>query len=54
VFCTSLGHPADFAEEAFTRMLANSVCWATGSPLPSADEKIATWTIERADKKPKK
>ena len=54
VFCTSLGHPADFGQESFTRMLVNSVCWATGKPLPAADEKITTWTIERADKKPKK
>lgn len=54
VFCTSLGHPADFAQESFTRMLVNGVCWATDTQLPAADETITTWTIERADKKPKK
>ena len=54
VFGTSLGHPADFGQENFTRMLVNGVCWATDKPLPAVDEKITTWTIERADKKPKK
>jgi type 1 glutamine amidotransferase len=54
VFSTSLGHPADFAQESFTRMLVNSVCWATGQPIPPADQRITTWKIERADKKPKK
>lgn len=54
VFGTSLGHPADFGHESFTRMLVNSVCWATDKPLPAADDEITTWTIERADKKPKK
>ena len=54
VFGTSLGHPADFAEEPFNRMLVNSVCWAVDKPLPDGDEKITTWNIERVDKKPKK
>jgi type 1 glutamine amidotransferase len=53
-FYTSLGHPGDFAEESFTRMLLNSVCWAVNKPLPKADDKISTWKIERADKKPRK
>ena len=53
VFSTTFGHPADFAEESFTRMLVNSVCWAVDKPLPAADEPITTWNIERADKKPK-
>ena len=51
VFATSLGHTGDFAEESFTRMLVNSVCWAVDQPPPGAEEKIATWAIERADKK---
>jgi len=51
VFGTSLGHPGDFAEEAFTRMLVNSVCWAVDRPLPGADVAISTWQIGRADKK---
>lgn len=54
VFGTSLGHPADFGEESFTRMLVNGVCWAVDRPMPGADETITTWTIERADKKPRK
>lgn len=53
VFGTSFGHPGDFAEESFTRMLVNSVCWAVDKPLPDADTKISTWNIERADKKPR-
>lgn len=51
VFGTSFGHPGDFAEPSFTRMLVNSVCWAVNKPLPGADEQITTWNIERADKK---
>jgi type 1 glutamine amidotransferase len=51
VFGTSLGHPADFAHEVFTRMLVNSVCWAADKPVPPAADKIATWNIQRADKK---
>lgn len=53
VFGTSFGHPADFAHAVFTRMLINSVYWAVEKPLPSADEKISTWQIDRADKKKK-
>jgi type 1 glutamine amidotransferase len=51
VFSTTFGHPADFAEEAFTRMLVNSACWAVDKPVPAADEQITTWTLERQDKK---
>ena len=54
VFSTSFGHPGDFAEEAFTRMLVNSVFWAVDKPVPGADTKISTWKIQRADKKEKK
>ncbi len=54
VFGTTFGHPGDFAEESFVRMLVNSVCWAVDRPLPDADEKITTWNIKRADRKPKK
>ena len=53
VFGTSLGHPGDFAERAFTRMLVNSVCWAVDKPLPGADAKISIWQFERVDKKKK-
>lgn len=50
VFGTSLGDPGDFAEESFTRMLVNSVCWAVGKPVPGANVKISTWTLKRTDK----
>ena len=53
VFGTSLGHPADFSEASFNRMLINSVCWMTGKPIPGAGAGISTWEIERVDKKPK-
>ena len=51
VFGTSFGHPGDFAEESFVRMLVNSVHWAVGREVPGKDANISTWTIERADKK---
>jgi len=54
VFGTSFGHPGDFAEEAFNRMLVNACHWAVGKELPGADEAITTWRIERADKKKRK
>jgi type 1 glutamine amidotransferase len=54
VFGTSFGHPGDFAEESFNRMLVNACHWTVGKNLPGADDKITTWEIERADKKPKK
>ncbi len=50
VFGTTLGHPGDFAEESFTRMLINGVCWAVDKPLPTADQVVSTWQITRADK----
>jgi len=53
VFGTSFGHPGDFAEESFNRMLVNACHWAVDKELPGADEKITVWKIERADKKKK-
>ena len=53
-FGTSFGHPGDFAEESFNRMLVNACHWAVDKELPGADEKITTWKIERADKKKRK
>ena len=53
VFGTSFGHPGDFAEESFNRMLVNAGHWAVEKPLPPADAKITTWKIERVDKKKK-
>ncbi|MDA7657386.1 ThuA domain-containing protein [Verrucomicrobia bacterium] len=53
-FYTSFGHPGDFAEASFNRMLLNAICWSVDHPLPSKDAKINTWQIERVDKKPRK
>ena len=52
-FYTSFGHPGDFAEESFNRMLLNAICWSVDHPLPAKDAKINTWKIERVDKKKK-
>ena len=51
VFGTSFGHPGDFAEESFVRMLVNAVHWSVDRPMPGAAEKVSTWKIERVDKK---
>ena len=40
-FYTSLGHPDDFANPAFVRLLANGIHWATGLP-PREDISIET------------
>jgi type 1 glutamine amidotransferase len=50
-FYTSFGHPGDFAEESFNRMVVNAVHWGLELPVPAADVKISTWKIERGDKK---
>ncbi len=50
-FYTSFGHPGDFAEASFNRMLINAVHWGVDLPVPPADAKISTWEIERVDKK---
>ncbi len=54
VFYTSFGHPGDFAEASFNRMLINAICWSVDHPLPAADARINTWQIERVDKKKKR
>lgn len=54
VFGTSFGHPGDFAEESFVRMLLNAAHWSVDRPLPGADVKVSTWQIARVDKKPRK
>jgi hypothetical protein len=53
VFGTSFGHPGDFAEASFNRMLLNSFHWAVDKPVPGAETIIETWNIERVDKKKK-
>lgn len=37
VFGTTLGHPGDFAEESFVRMLINAIHWAAGKAPPGPD-----------------
>ena len=32
IFYTSLGHPQDFTEESFRRLLANALFWTAGEP----------------------
>jgi nicotinamidase-related amidase/type 1 glutamine amidotransferase len=34
VFYTSLGHPDDFSNPAFRRLLLNGILWAIGQPIP--------------------
>ena len=34
VFYTSLGHPQEFADEHFQRLLLNGIYWAAGRPVP--------------------
>lgn len=34
VFYTSLGHPDDFSNPAFRRLLLNAVLWSVGQPIP--------------------
>ncbi len=34
VFYTSLGHPTDFGQPAFRRLLLNGILWAMGEPIP--------------------
>jgi type 1 glutamine amidotransferase len=36
VFYTSLGHPKDFEDEAFRRLLINAIQWALNRPMPAA------------------
>lgn len=36
VFYTSLGHPKDFEDEAFRRLLINAIQWALNRPVPTA------------------
>ena len=33
-FMTTLGHPEDFAQEPFQRLVINAIHWASGKPVP--------------------
>ncbi|HWN93698.1 MAG TPA: ThuA domain-containing protein [Methylomirabilota bacterium] len=37
VFYTSLGHPKDFEDAAFRRLLANAIHWALNNPVPRGE-----------------
>jgi type 1 glutamine amidotransferase len=37
VFYTSLGHPADFENPAFRKLLLNGICWTLGIAAPGMD-----------------
>lgn len=41
VFYTSLGHPDDFKEADFRRLLLNSILWAVDQPIPPKDATLA-------------
>ncbi len=41
VFYTSLGHPADFQEESFQRLLVNAIDWTTAGRLKSRSSNLA-------------
>jgi type 1 glutamine amidotransferase len=36
IFYTSLGHPEDFAQAGFRRLLLNGILWALDRPIPPA------------------
>lgn len=38
-FFTPLGHPEDFTNPAFTRLLANGIRWAAKLPIPADDPR---------------
>jgi len=40
VFYTSLGHPDDFANRSFRRLLLNGMFWAIDQPVPPADTPL--------------
>lgn len=42
VFYTSLGHPADFDNPAFRKLLLNGVCWTLGIAAPGSASESAT------------
>ncbi len=44
VFYTSLGHPEDFGNSAFRKLLVNAVFWAIDRPVPEAT-KLAAETV---------
>jgi type 1 glutamine amidotransferase len=33
-FMTTLGHPEDFSQESFQRLIINAIHWAGGKPVP--------------------
>lgn len=43
VFYTSLGHPEDFKNEGFKRLLVNAVFWAMDKPVPAESAESQVW-----------
>ncbi len=41
VFYTSLGHPDDFADANFRRLLLNAIQWSLGQPVPPKEANLA-------------
>jgi type 1 glutamine amidotransferase len=39
VFYTSLGHPDDFAQPDFNKLLVNAVFWAIDKPQPAVEAR---------------
>jgi nicotinamidase-related amidase/type 1 glutamine amidotransferase len=44
VFYTSLGHPDDFRESMFRRLLLNAILWSVEQPIPPVEAKLAADT----------
>lgn len=41
IFYTSLGHPDDFADANFRRLLLNAIHWSLGQPVPPKEANLA-------------
>lgn len=41
-FNTTLGHPDEFSDPTFVRLLRNGIYWSAGLPIPSADPATAS------------
>ena len=50
-FYTSCGHPDDFENLSFKRMLMNAIYWAAGREIPPADLKIGAGDLEKLQNK---
>jgi type 1 glutamine amidotransferase len=46
IFYTSLGHPNDFKEEAFRKLLLNAIEWSLGKPLEKREQSKTDKSLE--------